>query len=126
VGDLQVTPFQTDHFSVRLQDLAEKYKSFGFNLKHHDQNLVYSGDIGTFDCLRDQLHPGCTLLVEGMHVDWRSIVAESERHGVKQLIFTHLPLWLMPELSSYASECDFVTIAENGGRITIKQDETKR
>lgn len=124
VGELQITPFPTDHFSARSSELGEKYKCFGFKLNHHSQNLVYSGDIGSIDCLSDQLRPGCTLLAEGMHVDWREIVAEANRHGVRRLIFTHFPSWVLPELKSCASECDFVTIAENGSRMTITRDVT--
>jgi ribonuclease BN (tRNA processing enzyme) len=69
---------------------ANKMQSYSYVLKIGDKRILYSGDIKDehdLDGLLDGTH---TVITEGMHCDFESLVSNCADKGVKRLVVTHL------------------------------------
>lgn len=116
----RVEPFPTTHLES-VEELAAKYHSpttaYGYLLMKEARKIVLSQDIKR----EEDLHPvidGAELLIcEAAHVKPENILTMARRHGVKKVIFTHIP----PRDVEFPERFEGIdwSIARDGERVAI-------
>ena len=116
---------QTDEYSIRAwlsdhfnggkkKDTGTNRVAYGFTLDTNNGRLVYTGDVSTVDCFKNEIVPGSTLLCETMHVEPASIIRIALDKKVKQVIFTHVDPTRIDQLEDLCSHSDIAIVARDG------------
>lgn len=94
--ELSVEAYPNLHLTGNIKVIKEhkksnKMQSFSFIIKVDNKRILYSGDLAQQDdigCLMDNVH---TAIIEGMHVDLKSLLSTCMAKKTKRLVLTHLP-----------------------------------
>jgi len=76
---------------IRKNRKPNKMQSFGYITKAEGKKILYSGDMMAKDDIGVSLKDVHTAIVEGLHLDLKSLFAACVNRKVKRLILTHLP-----------------------------------
>ncbi len=114
-NEYSIRAWLSDHFDGDVEKVAETNRvAYGFTLDTNDRRLVYTGDVSTIDCFKDEIVPGSTLLCEAMHVEPASIIRIALDKKVKQVIFTHVDPTRIDQLEDLCSHSDIAVAARDG------------
>lgn len=98
-AELTVSAFQNCHLDGYKQWAAECHpqshlESYSFVIVTDGKRLVYSGDVGGIDDLKDVLAQPDLLITECMHMDPEELMACLVEKQVSRVVLTHLPVEL--------------------------------
>ncbi len=117
--DLLLETYPTRHLQrwdeLKLPNLETR--AYSFRVRAGGKSLYYSGDVGDFSDVTDNVRPGDLLVLEGAHIDLARVVRWSLEMDLRHLILTHV----LPETDWSAG--GFIQDARRGGlEITFAQD----
>ncbi|KPL19550.1 MAG: hypothetical protein AMJ92_02855 [candidate division Zixibacteria bacterium SM23_81] len=97
--ELTVSAFQNRHLTGYQQLTAERHpqshlECYSFVILVNGKKLVYSGDVGGIEDLRDLLAQTDLLITECMHMNPEDLLAVLAEHQVPRTVLTHLPMEL--------------------------------
>lgn len=113
-------PFRTSHLdkyrqSAEILDLS--FPSFGYILENSGQKIVFSQDLASEDDLQLEL-PGAQLVIcELAHINPGRMLQMAGEHGVKKVLFTHVPPD-SPGLPDMAPDVDWA-VAHDGLTVEL-------
>ncbi|MDP8240058.1 MAG: MBL fold metallo-hydrolase [Candidatus Hatepunaea meridiana] len=114
-NNFSISAWESDHFKYDIKDYAvDEIEAFGFTINTNGQKLIYTGDVSTIDCFKDELVPSAVLLCEAMHIDTAAIVNVALDIGLKKVIFTHSDPVKSQQLEDYCINCDIAVMAKDG------------
>ncbi|HHE46130.1 MAG TPA: MBL fold metallo-hydrolase [Bacteroidetes bacterium] len=86
-----VRAWLSDHFINDRNNGGTSWRfSYGFTVETAASRLVYTGDVSTIDCFRDEMTPDSTILCEAMHIEPATAVEAARERKVRQVVFTHV------------------------------------
>ncbi len=80
----------SDHFSKDNPNVTTTRPAFGFTVETPDNRLVYTGDVASPDCFKNELLPGITLICEAAHISSEAVLKTAGHSGVNRVIFIHI------------------------------------
>ncbi|MFC0602092.1 MBL fold metallo-hydrolase [Streptomyces palmae] len=100
--------FRLGPFTVRVARVSHPVEAFGFRIEHNGRSLVYSGDTGPCEALRELAEGADLFLCEAafthgkedipnLHLNGRQAGEHAQAAGVRQLVLTHIPPWTDPQ-----------------------------
>ncbi len=75
---------------IRKKRKPNKMQSYGYMININGKRILYSGDVSNENDLIDHLGNVHTLIVDGFHIDFQSLVEMTTARKVKRLVLTHL------------------------------------
>ncbi|KUJ64968.1 MBL fold metallo-hydrolase [Streptomyces albus subsp. albus] len=102
--------FALGPFTVRVARVCHPVEAFGFRVEHGGRSLVYSGDTGPCQALRELAEGADLFLCEAafthgkedipdLHLNGRQAGEHAEAAGVRNLVLTHIPPWTDPQVN---------------------------
>lgn len=101
----RILPSATTHLSpyaerVRAGKHAQRCEAFAFGVDIGSTRMHYSGDVGSFDDLRDVLEGARYAVVDSTHIDPGLVVAWAESHPDTTVVLSHVsPKWRNEEVT---------------------------
>ena len=104
----------SDHFGKGSSRKNKTRPAFGFTIETPDSRLVYTGDVASLDCFKDELLPGTTLICEAAHISSEAVLKTAGQSGVKQVIFIHIDPLFTDSLVEMCKKYHNAVIAKDG------------
>lgn len=76
---------------IKRHGYKNKMEGYIFSLNLKGKKVVYSGDLSSFDDIESLIEDADLLIVEGMHIDLKSLWKGVVQKRVKRVMLTHLP-----------------------------------
>lgn len=110
-GETSVSAWNSDHFIRDNNGIVRQ--AYGFSIDSKGSRLVYTADVTTIDCFLDQIKPGCTVLCEAMHLDYKDTIRRLSERNVRKIIFTHIDPQKKEELKDSVKSTSGIAIARD-------------
>jgi len=104
----------SDHFGKDGLSKSLTRPAFGFTVETNHARLVYTGDVASLDCFRNELLPGTTLVCEAAHISSEAVLKTAERTGVKRVIFIHIDPIFTGSVVELCKQHNLAVIAKDG------------
>lgn len=117
-ADFRIRAWHSDHFAGDAgRNLPERY-SYGFTVDADGARLVYTGDVTTTECFKQELKSNSALLCEAMHLEAGSILEVAREMQLKKVIFTHINPAKSLYLEEFCRGSDLALIARDGLEVS--------
>jgi len=109
---------------IKKHGYRNKMEGYIFSLNLKGKKIVYSGDLASFQDLDSLIDDADLLIVEGMHIDLKSLWSGVVQKRVKRVMMTHLPDLPPSRLERVRSQAERqgvekLLFAEDGLRIRL-------
>jgi ribonuclease BN (tRNA processing enzyme) len=109
---------------IKTHGYKNRMQSYIFSLNLKGKKIVYSGDLANFDDVESLIDDADLLIIEGMHIDLKSLWSGVVQKRVKRVMLTHLPDLPLSRLERIKSQAERhgvkkLILAEDGLRIRI-------
>ena len=109
---------------IKKYGYKNRMEAYTFSLNLKDKKIVYSGDLANFQDVESLIDDADLLIIEGMHIDLKSLWKGVVQKRVKRVMLTHLPDLPPSRLERIKSQAERhgvkkLILAEDGLRIRI-------
>lgn len=116
-SSFKIECWDSDHFKDDKLRMLDQRSAFGFTVDCDGHRLIYTSDISTIDCLKENLYSEATLICDGLHVSQEEVYDLGIKRNLRRIIFTHYENKLLSESEKLNSESMDVIFASDGMEI---------